>query len=377
MTGWDGSQVGGCGNEGGFACEEVLATHWSRWQGLPVSLPGAVVYGATLLTLFAIGPRWTQHARRIAWSLLLILGVTMVGAACWFIGLQGLALQRFCPYCLGAHVGGLLAAALIFWHSPIGWRAQALAAPETLLIRPRTAGLLAALGLVAPGALVAGQLDPTAADLGVQVVPRAADNRDPPAKPPGDAPNPAAAATAAMARGQPLPRGVVVEVFDYTCAHCRRLHGDMKQAQKRYGERLSVVLYPMAMCQSCNRFVQTTAPGHEQACDYARLALAVKSLDALAFAQFNDWLMDPAEAPPLTAAHAYAAGLVGADVLDRAVASVPVEAELQNNVGLYGAMGQGKLPKLIAGQRIIVGAPRGAQLFQLLEEHAGLVPLSR
>jgi uncharacterized membrane protein len=383
LSGWDKSGVGGCGNTAAFGCAEVLATHWSWWLGLPVSLLGAVAYLATFVTLCAAGPRWAARTQNLAWRALIPLAVAVAGAACWFVGLQSLELGKFCPYCLGAHACALMTAALIIRHIPLGRRGSLFRVPSVVCVRPGTATLLALVGLVGPGLLAAGQLRPGAADLLVQVEEKVEENTAQvqtlvrnarTENPPGNFPEPKASSPASPPKA--LPRRIVLELFDYTCSHCRALHADMKRAQERYGSQLSVILLPMAMSERCNRFVQATAPGHELACDYARLALAVKTLDAGAFERFHDWLMTPAEPPPFAEARAYAANLVGAAVLEQAVVSARVEAELQANVKLYGDAGQGKLPKLIAeySHTIISGEPRGQQLFDLLEERAGVVP---
>jgi protein-disulfide isomerase len=287
----------------------------------------------------------------------------MVGAACWFIGLQVLELKAFCPYCLGAHACALAAAVLVLWHCPVAGRTAPLPA-EGVSFQPGTVGLLAALGLVAPAVLVAGQLFGNEVNAGSDVSQL---------RPAGPSLAREVVSPTGKPEALPRPQKVVVELFDYTCEHCRRLHQDLIAAQERYGDQLIVAPRPMAMCTACNPYVQKTAPGHEQACDYARLALAVKSVDVQAFARLHAWLMDGPQAPPLEVARQHAAELIGGAALERAARSQGVEAELQQNIALYAATGQGKIPKLIFEDHSVLGGlPKRAQLFQVLEQHAGV-----
>jgi uncharacterized membrane protein/protein-disulfide isomerase len=340
-SGWN-AQPAGCGNDGWLGCDEVLTSPWARWLGVPVTLLALVVYGATLLGSFLIGRQVSERVRGIGWRGLLCLSSMMIGAACWFIGLQVVELRSYCPKCLAVHACGVVAAALILWQ---GFRHARLGSGQAILV------LL--LGIAWTASLIAGQMVlPSASG---QVVPRTS----PP--PP------------VVAAGEKITSvHVVQELFDYNCAQCRKFHRDLKLAQERYGDQLSVVLLPMAMCQSCNRYVVKTAPGHELACEYARLALAVKRIDAAAFLPFHNWLMDPDEIPSLAAARTHAAGLVGTERLERMLASPLVEADLQQNIAIYAQLNQGRIPKLITQAGTLVGRFPPEQLFPLLEKYAGL-----
>jgi uncharacterized membrane protein len=357
VSGWAATPLLGCGNES--SCDAVLGSAWSRWLGMPVTVPGAAVYLLTCLGLLLIAPRWPIQIRRGAWKALLVLAVVQAGSAVWFLALQAFVLRSVCPFCLAAHACGLLGAALIFFHSPVAWKPRIAPSGEGLSVR--SAAVLVLFGLVGPAILMAAQLRSGERNDAILVeqknVPRMNDVSDA-----GSRPGTSAA---------PLPRKVL-ELFDYTCLHCRRLHGEMKKVKQRYGPQLSVVVFPMAMCRDCNPFVKKTEPGHELACEYARLALAVKILDGAAFEKFHEWLMAPAEVPPLGAAQAYAGQLVGSAALQRVLTGSQPDLELRKITDYYGATGQGTLPKLIAGQTILTGAASEQQLIDFLEKNAGV-----
>jgi protein-disulfide isomerase len=165
---------------------------------------------------------------------------------------------------------------------------------------------------------------------------------------------------------------VVALLFDYTCSSCRAMHPYLVQARQRYGAQLAVVLLPVPMDPACNPFVQTARPGHENACRYARLALAVWKVSPAAFEAFHQWLMEPAEVPALAAAHDRAAELVGAEALDRALADGELDRQLATICRVYEAAGKGLIPKLVYDRGTATGKPAHAQeLFDFFEKVVG------
>ena len=112
----EGASFAGCGD--GSPCEQVLNSHWSTLAGaLPVSGLAFGVYLSILIAGFFIGPDTEVTMRRLAWSIMLILAGAIAGSAMWFIILQKWIIKVFCPYCLTAHVTGLLLTALLIWRA--------------------------------------------------------------------------------------------------------------------------------------------------------------------------------------------------------------------------------------------------------------------
>jgi len=112
-----GGSVIGCSP--GDACDQVLNSRWSTIAGVvPVSGLAAGAYLALLVAGCFIGPATEASVRQLAWGVMLVLVGAAAGSAVWFTILQKWVIGAFCPYCMAAHVTGLLLAALVLWHAP-------------------------------------------------------------------------------------------------------------------------------------------------------------------------------------------------------------------------------------------------------------------
>jgi uncharacterized membrane protein len=54
--------VPGCGPES--SCDQVLSSQWASWLGVPITLPGLVLYGVFLLNTFFINSKTLDKAKR-------------------------------------------------------------------------------------------------------------------------------------------------------------------------------------------------------------------------------------------------------------------------------------------------------------------------
>src|SRR5689334_8779270 len=68
-----GRSPSGCG--AGSDCEQVLATRWSLWLGVPVAGLGLANYLGILIAALAAGPGAPVARQRKAWSVLTLLSV--------------------------------------------------------------------------------------------------------------------------------------------------------------------------------------------------------------------------------------------------------------------------------------------------------------
>jgi protein-disulfide isomerase len=290
-----------------------------------------------------------------------VLATAAVGAACWFLGLQFLMLESYCSYCITAHVCGLVLAAFVFWNNPFPWRRSP---GDDNLTRPPTAPELILLGCGGTAVLIAGQL---------LVVPRPRDmNVLEIAGPTGSAI--AVDATAHPRLGSPHAKHVVVELFDYTCSHCRTMDRYLVEARRRYGEQLTIVALVVPLHPDCNPYIESVKPGKENACEHARLALAVWRAKPEAFEAFHIWLLDSRPTPEEARQHA--AEQIGAEALAQALADEALNREIAANVKVYRQLGGGQVPKLVSGSHATEGEPANAQaLFDFLEQKAGLHPV--
>ncbi|HEX4142285.1 MAG TPA: vitamin K epoxide reductase family protein [Pirellulales bacterium] len=400
-------RVAGCG---GGDCADVLSSRWARWFGLPVSLPAVVVYGVVLVALWALARGKDDHRRQRVWYVLVPLATLILVAASWFSALQLLVLGKLCWYCMADHACAIVLAMILLWHVPHDWRVAAERAKEPVGLAPATTLGLVLFGFMGLSVLIAGQLLGKAREPEVEITTVAA-------APPSDSEPKAGALPADLSDFFPAPEIelpaaevrprrisllggkaildarrtpllgdldaeiVLVELFDYTCPHCRQLHRYLSEARKRYGGQLAVAVLVTPMDPKCNQFVHESAtePG---SCELARLAVAVWQIRPAAFADFHDWLMESAETRSIAAARARAIEILGEDVLagagailDRAMAEPRVAREIEADNRIYQLAGEGTIPKLLTERLIIAGQPASAaKLFEVLENQVGLRP---
>ena len=88
--------------------------------------------------------------------------------------------------------------------------------------------------------------------------------------------------------GNPDAKYIFVEMFDYTCPHCRSTHRAIDGAFKEYGDDLAVIALPVPLDGSCNDTVRNTSSSHANACELARISVAVWRVDRSKFRDFHD-----------------------------------------------------------------------------------------
>lgn len=367
-----GGPIAGCGPESG--CNRVLSSRWAYWLGMPVSLPALGVYLTLLTATFFADVRRHPRTGPLAKRSIVLLSLLVLGGAAWFVFVQRVLLRDWCVFCLTAHLGGSAAAILLLGWS---WRRRSGRADAPGL-RRRDLGICAGVALAAVAVLVAGQ---------IVVKPRRF------AVTPMGAPGSSAAAVIALHQGRfrltpgEVPtlgslaaKHHVVCVFDYTCPHCRTLHGLFKDAEARFSGQLGIVSLPMPLDAACNPHIRFTAGPNRDACKYAKLSLAVWRAEPGRFREFDEWLFGPETVPPLDLVRARAEALVGREKLEQALLSPWVERQLQMNIALYEANGRlirdARLPQLVIGQVVVHGAvDRLDALVRLIAQHTKLVPV--
>jgi hypothetical protein len=184
--------------------------------------------------------------------------------------------------------------------------------------------------------------------------------------------------------GSPDAKYVVVELMDYTCPHCRKMHAHILEAIERYGDQLAVVILPMPLELECNKLVPATDPLHRGACKISRTALAVAEIDPGKFVDFHYFLLAEEERSP-TAAQAVvrAFRLVDRKELSRLGHSKEIEDRIQKNIRLYSALSaqhRGEksfgLPVQIFGDTVLTGGEiTSEEMFEAWEKALGIKPL--
>ncbi len=171
---------------------------------------------------------------------------------------------------------------------------------------------------------------------------------------------------------------VIVELFDYTCPHCRAMNAHLSVARQRFGDQLAIVALPVPLNIRCNPTAKGNGAGHEEACEIARLALALWRTDAKAFPLFHDWLFAVGRSRTLAEARGYANQLVDPARLRHYESGALVDKFIARHVKLYERSGQGTLPKIFTEKLTIKGQMRSAnELTDVLQNHLGLQPILR
>lgn len=149
---------------------------------------------------------------------------------------------------------------------------------------------------------------------------------------------------------------IFVEMFDYTCPHCRSTHQTaLKDLKKRFGDDVAYVALCVPLDADCNKFVQATSAEHAEACELGRLAVAVWLADRKKFPEFHDWLFDGQHSRRVSEARRKAVALVGEERLQKMRATSTCSKYIERNVELYELVGAGSVPKLIFDDSIVVG----------------------
>jgi uncharacterized membrane protein len=424
--------VAGCGP--GSGCSKVLQSRWAYWLGIPVSVPAVLAYMGLLATTFCLDRRRIPAWHLRAWAVVLVLSVVISGAAVWFIGLQAIVLKSFCKFCMVAHTCALVATTILLRKAPIhrttasGKPAQSDGSDGRVhpsMPKP-VAAWCALVGLGGVAVLIAGQLlvekkrfvvasvsvvqathpplrlpanlaarIPQSNTLASAFVTRSNNSMQP-----SLVVNPANPAALLVRRtglqqisvhddlfqfqlneipiiGSPDAQHVMVSLFDYTCPHCRDLHPMLIEAQRHFSNQLGIVLLATPLASNCNPVVQIHLPEHTNACEYARLALAVWRARREAFRQYDNWLFEPPRPVPVPEAKRYAAQLVGADNLERALADAWILNHIQTNGYLYKTnylrLKNSVLPELMIGSVVSFGPLNNPKdLADLLSDHLGL-----
>ena len=171
--------------------------------------------------------------------------------------------------------------------------------------------------------------------------------------------------------GDPDAKYIFIEMFDYTCEHCRATNKAIEVAKKSLGKDLAVVVLPVPMNLACNPLIKTSLPAHAESCELSRLAIAVWRLDAKKFGDFHHWMFEGKTAPTYSQAFAKAAEWVGSDELNKELAKTICSQYVDRNIELYKRAGGGPIPKLVFKQTTIVGEyTSGDSLTDLIKQYS-------
>jgi len=357
-----GPRLPGCG--AGSGCDQLLSGPYARVLGEPVATFALAAWLlATLLAGSAMG-RW-QRMGPVTWRIVLVLAGLMLAAAIYFTLVQALVLGAWCLYCMLAHTAGVIFAIAVLW-------AGHLVAPAAGLAR-RTALGCVGVGVVAVIALAAIQHVSPGPNLAVIY------DSDLPDTDTGPGADREITLLGQRIRlqphqhpilGNPDAPVVMLELFDYACAHCRLLHGDLATLRQRYGDQLAIVSLPTPIHPQCNPQIQAGEMLSPYSCELAVVAMAVFLSQREKFeAVHHDLMRFERDGQP--------AAPTGREALALAVAHVPdletsmqdpalqgaIVEQINKHTRLHSLLG-GAMPTVVVGHALFAGRPPDIALLE-------------
>jgi len=171
--------------------------------------------------------------------------------------------------------------------------------------------------------------------------------------------------------GKPEAKYVFVEMFDYTCPHCRDMHHSIQGAFKRYGKDLAVMALPVPLNASCNNQIGQTESLHIESCELANLAIAVWRVNPSKYHEYHDWLFEPSTPRTAAAARQRAIQIVDEDQLNKVLGKQVPQKFISSHVKLYAKAGGGSIPKMLFPNITLVGNIGTDSLCQTIERELG------
>jgi len=258
-----GRAVIGCA--AGTSCNEVLGSRWSFLSGIiPVSGLSVICYAAlTFCLLFRRtvddDPQFTK------WVDLgtLVFAGAIIGAAIWFIWLQKNMIRAFCPYCMTAHICGIILSLMLLLRTQVK-------------LARRIISLLVGVALAACMAGVQLLTTPRSAyERGF--IPEALPLPDPYEMP---------------VIGNPSAEITITLLYDYRCSHCQRIHSLLGEVVRKMDGNIAFVLAPVPLSSACNPYIPAGEDRFTGSCELTEYALALWRCDRDAFNIFDAWLFD-------------------------------------------------------------------------------------
>ena len=357
----------GCGE--GSGCDRVLKSRFAYLlPGLPVTAPALIVYLILIVCLSKPGNRLASDTRQF---LSLVCAGLIVGAAALFLGIQAIKLKQFCPYCVATHIAGSIGATFaVFGLGLINRRALSQLVGAGFTVGVSLAAMIACQYFFPQQTYVSAEAGTDANKAGGKAltIGEATINLE-------DTPF----------RGNINSGKLVVLLFDYTCGACRTAHRYLRRAEEHFGVgSLLIVGIPVPLNPNCNPAFTDRSPQHADACDHARLALALWKIDREAYKKWDYWMFEAGtanSAPSPAEALAKAESLADPKELKSMLAEPWIDKQISRNVEIWKSntirLNRMSMPQVIMGTRIFAGAPGSeVALFDLMRENLSLPPVN-
>jgi len=368
--------IPGCGDD--VKCNAVLKSRWERWGPISVASLGIAGYAMLCISSFIAGIKNPRSIPLFTWSLMVVQSLAGIGFIAWLIGLQWVILNHFCVYCLSAHLFGILAFLLVIWRAPV-WNAFQHAANKLIasaavllavmigvhvLVVPNHMIAYAAEDMEFAHSAIASDSSSGAVQIGTHKKSRSVVLLD------GEL-------TFDLCRvpvsGPQDATYVALELFDYACPSCRKLHNRLKKYKEKYHLSLALIQLPVPMNPDCNPDIKRRDIHFKNSCTYSRYAMAVNRADPDKFAVYHDFLMAEGWPPAVEKARARAIQLVGEEAFNQALDDPLVDQWIGDGLNIYRFIKGKSIPKLITGKQVISysGGSR-ARFEKLLNEALGI-----
>ena len=245
----------------GTNCNAVLGSKWSFLFGIiPVS---ALATGVWIAFLICLTLHRSSHLELQFFlnRILLILSGAVTGGAAWFIWLQSHFIKAFCPYCMTAHILGIIIAVLtVIW---------------CIRQNPGHSMLSIGFGLFIAAALAIVQFSTTPLTLAE----RGFTQEPLPELNPHELP----------VTGDPDSPHIITLLFDWQCSHCRQVHSMLSDVENQMAGQVAFICCPISLSRECNPLVpQTSTDRFTGSCKLLHIGLALWRTDPIAFSRFED-----------------------------------------------------------------------------------------
>ena len=333
------------GCQAGTSCNQVLGSRWSFLLGtVPVSALAMGAYIALLFCLLSFD-RLEPDMQRFTGRIMLVIGGAVFGSAIWFIRLQRTLIHAFCPYCMTAHIlGMILAVLIIFWCARRDISGRAL----HFLI-----------GLLLSVALAVLQLCTTPKTLSErgfaqEELPQF-DTDELPVIGKSDAPT------------------AVTLLFDWQCSHCRRIHLMLPDVVRELHDSVAFICCPVSLSNECNPYVPYSADQFAGSCELMRMGLALWRTDRDAFREYERWFFGR-DLPTVGEARNKAQNLIGGEALEKAMQDPWIDSYTMKALELFGRTsvnGKAAIPRFICeGAWLVPDADDAPSLAALIRSFA-------
>ena len=312
----------------GTNCNTVLGSKWSFLFGIiPVSALAAGVWIAFLICLILHSRNSDLELQYFLNRILLILSGAVTGSAAWFIWLQSHMIKAFCPYCMTAHILGILISVLtVIW---------------CVKQKPGHSLLNIGFGLTIAIALAVVQFATTPLTLAERGFARE--------------PLPELSPRELPVTGNPDAPHLITLLYDWQCSHCRKIHNMLPDVVDILSGRVAFILCPISLSRECNPLIpQGSTDRFTSSCQLLHIGLALWRTDPIAYSRYEEWYWgDPTKGwnpPSVDEATAYASDLIGAEKLEQAINDPWIDSYMQTVLQIFGrtsSEGRSAVPRFI------------------------------